>query len=398
MDSIVVYTEEIDDLNDAVDELFEKMEGFTFRKNSLGILMTEEDTNYQELYSLLSEKLDFPIMGCTSMAMFSNSDGYCAGGISLMILTADDCEFAAGVTQTLTKESSGEEIQRLYSEASEKLDGDVKLIISYGVIVSDEKDVSGDDQVNALSKISGGVPVFGGLSSDGFNFTQSRVFFNDQIVENGLAMALVSGEIHPQFFTVNSIGNRASISYEITESTNNQVYKLGNETLLNMLKKEDFTVDKANVLADYLLTPFVVSIEQPDGERVEAARNLSILNLEDESGTFLGAMPQGAYLGVGIIGREDVQRSVDKVFEEITNRIEYSEYKYTTFLCTSCAARFLALASDVRAEAAVCKNRTPEGMSLLGMYSYGEFCPVIGKKSGDMYNMFHNFTFTILAM
>ena len=46
MDSIVLYTEEIDDLNEASKELFAQAEGFTLKKNTLGILFAEEDADW----------------------------------------------------------------------------------------------------------------------------------------------------------------------------------------------------------------------------------------------------------------------------------------------------------------------------------------------------------------
>ena len=60
MDSIVLYTEEIDDLRDAAEELFSQLESFPLRKNSIAILFAEEDTNYSELYALLSARWSFP--------------------------------------------------------------------------------------------------------------------------------------------------------------------------------------------------------------------------------------------------------------------------------------------------------------------------------------------------
>ena len=43
-------------------------------------------------------------------------------------------------------------------------------------------------------------------------------------------------------------------------------------------------------------------------------------------------------------------------------------------------------------------NRLPEGVSLLGMYGNGEYCPVVGDKSREIYNFFHNFTFAIMVI
>ena len=396
MDSIVLYTEEIDDLQEAVREIFEQADGFGLKKNSLAILFTEDETDYPELYNLLAEKWKFPVVGCTAMAMLLGKQGYCGTGISVLLLTADDCEFAAGITDDLNKGNYERLIGDKLEELKAGLSSEIKLVISYGGMVTDEQNVAGDDIVAAIDKASGGVPLFGGLAADGFNFNRFRVFCNGTVKQSGQVMVLVAGNIEPKFVYANSVENRASFFYEVTESRSNQVIRLGNGTFMDALKREDMQVSKTDVLGDYILSPFVLTIHQPNGDSVEVARNLSVLNQETGAGCFLGAVPEGSTLSIGIINRSDVQKSVNLSFDKILNEIR--EHGYKTLLCTSCCARFLALASNINAEVEAYTGRVPEGVSLAGLYSYGEYCPVRGNKTGELYNMFHNFTFTILAI
>ena len=396
MDSIVLYTEEIDDLQEAVQDLFAQAEGFVLKKNSLAVLFTEEDTDYPELYNLLAENWKFPVVGCTAMAMLLGKQGYCGTGISVLLLTADDCEFAAGMTDDLTKGNYERQIADKIKELKGSLSSGIKLVISYGGMVTDEQDVAGDDIVAAIDKASGSAPLFGGLAADGFNFNGFRVFCNGKVKQSGQVMVLVSGNIEPKFVYANSIENRASFCYEVTESKSNQVIRLGNGSFIDALKREDMQVSKTDVLGDYILSPFVLTIHQPNGDSVEVARNLSVLNRETGAGCFLGAIPEGSTLSIGIINRSDVQKSVNSSIDKIL--CEIKEHGYKTLLCTSCCARFLALASNINAEVEAYTGRVPEGVSLAGMYSYGEYCPVRGNKTGELYNMFHNFTFAILAI
>ncbi|MBQ9572583.1 MAG: FIST C-terminal domain-containing protein [Acidaminococcaceae bacterium] len=396
MDSIVLYTEEIDDLQEAVQDLFAQTEGFVLKKNSLAVLFTEEDTDYQELYNLLAENWKFPVIGCTAMAMLLGKQGYCGTGISVLLLTADDCEFAAGMTDDLTKGNYESQIADKIKELKGSLSSGIKLVICYGGMVTDEQDVAGDDIVAAIDKASGGAPLFGGLAADGFNFNGFRVFCNGKVKQSGQVMVLVSGNIEPKFVYANSIENRASFFYEVTESKSNQVIRLGNGSFIDALKREDMQVSKTDVLGDYILSPFVLTIHQPNGDSVEVARNLSVLNQETGAGCFLGAIPEGSTLSIGIINRSDVQKSVNSSIDKIL--LEIKEHGYKTLLCTSCCARFLALASNINAEVEAYTGRVPEGVSLAGLYSYGEYCPVRGNKTGEFYNMFHNFTFAILAI
>ena len=398
MESITLYTEEIDDLKEATEELFEQLGDFRFRKNSLGILHFEEDTEYGELYELLSARFDFPIVGCTAMAMFLGEQGYRGVGIAMMILTADDCEFSAGMTEELDVDNYKEEIANTYRALRAHLSSEPKLVITYGGMVHEERNVPGDDILAAIEACGPGVPIFGALASDSFTFEKIGVNCNGRTTCNGQAMVLISGNIEPRFVTNNSVENRSLSSYVVSESRSNHLMKLENATFVEMLKRENMTVDKENVLADYILSPFVLAVHLPSGDDVEIVRSLSLLNLEDGSGAFLGAVPEGAILSIGLINREDVQKSVDKTFEKVFEFLRQPDNPYHTLICASCGARFFALAGNTAAEAETYAGKLPKGVSLLGIYGNGEICPIIGNKSGAIYNSFHNFTFTIMMI
>jgi hypothetical protein len=55
------------------------------------------------------------------------------------------------------------------------------------------------------------------------------------------------------------------------------------DELLDALKKEGMETDKTDVLGDYILSPFIVTLEKGDGDTVEIARNLSPLKRTDHS-------------------------------------------------------------------------------------------------------------------
>ena len=398
MDSITLYTEEIDDLREAVEELADQLEDFHFCEHSLGILYIEEDTEYDDLYALLSDRFDFPIVGCTAMAMLLGKQGFRGMGIGMMILTADDCEFSAGMTGELDVGNYREEIARTFREIRAGLTTDPKLVLTFGGAALNDRSVSGDDLMDAIDACGKGVPIFGTQASDSFTLDKIRVHCNGRIVRNGQALVLVSGNIDPRFVTNNSVENHSMSSYVVTESKSNHLMRLGDCTFVEMLQREDMASDKENVLADYILSPFVLMVNRPNGDRVEIARTLSRLDLKNGSGVFLGAVPEGAVLSIGLNSRADVQKSVDKTFEEVFRILKENGNRYHTLLCSSCTARFFALAGNAEAEAMTYVNRLPEGVSLLGMYGNGEYCPVVGDKSREIYNFFHNFTFAIMVI
>ena len=114
MKSKVLFTSEMDDLELAVEELMTQAEGFEFKKNSIAIVYGE-DFEYEELFDRLREYWDFDIVGCTAMSMINGVCGYTIDGISVMILSADDCTFSTGITNTLTKSNYIDEITDAYN-------------------------------------------------------------------------------------------------------------------------------------------------------------------------------------------------------------------------------------------------------------------------------------------
>ena len=389
--SIVLYTEEIDDLELAAEELTSQAQNFEFKKNNVAIVYMDAETEYKELYPLLKSKWDIPFVGMTAMAMLTGEQGYCKSGISMMILTSDDSKFAVGMTEKLDNENCKEEIKNTYERLEQELDGEeVKLVLTYGGKISG---MVGDDIIDAVDVLNKNVKVYGALASDVFKFQDYRVFCNDKIEMMAQAFVLITGDINPKFISVNSISGKANFSYEVTRAKANQVYKLGNGSFLDALEKAGMKSDKTNVITDYIQSPFVLTLNKKDGLSIEVLRNLTYLDHENETGAFLGGVPEGTTLEIGLINMDDVRSTVKKAFEEALKWIEGETC--TTILCCSCAARFLTLGNSGTAEAESYKDILSEDISLMGMYSYGEYCPMGEEK---WCNVFHNSTFTILCI
>ena len=98
---------------------------------------------------------------------------------------------------------------------------------------------------------------------------------------------------------------------------------------------------------------------------------------------------------MGYINSEQVQKTIDEAIDTISGWIEEDGQAEHTALCISCASRYMALGKNVMIEAETVKKLSGKA-SLMGMYSYGEFCPVGEGEERD--NVFHNSTFTVLYL
>ena len=169
MRSKTFFSDMIDEIDEAVEDIVEQVKGFELSKNSMGIVFADEEMDYPAFYEAFHREFDFPLMGCTAMATLFGDIGYCDSGVSLMVLTADDCEFALEITDSLDKSNGDAEIAGAYERASSKLSEKEKLVISYGVVATNQNDVSGDGLIKRLDEVVQGVPIFGGLATEAFN-------------------------------------------------------------------------------------------------------------------------------------------------------------------------------------------------------------------------------------
>ncbi len=394
MESIVLYSEEIDELNETAEELFSQAKDFSFKKNTMGIFFCDPDLDYGELYPILRERWDFPIVGATALSSFTGDGGFKKTGISFMLITADDCGFACGMTEKLSQENYTEEIQK----TARSLDGvselSTKLILTYGGIIDG---VMGDDIIRAVDSIGEKVPIYGALASDILTYDSHRVFCNERSEREAEVLVFISGNISPRFLNVASITTRANFSYTITKAGDNKVYRVGDSTFVDALKASGMESGKADVLSDFVLSPFILTLKQEDGASVEVFRNVAFLDEEEGSGSFLGGVASGTALEIGLISQTDLNDSVREAFSEVLKILKAPENTCRTIICSSCASRYLAIGGRGDLETGGYSERLPDGVSLMGMYSYGEICPVEGENN-KFYNVFHNSTFTILMV
>lgn len=108
-------------------------------------------------------------------------------------------------------------------------------------------------------------------------------------------------------------------------------------------------------------------------------------------------MNEGTHLHIGLMKKEDVQKSVAAAFRNLLSQMKDSDYDYSMLLCNSCGSRYLILATEPNAETKAYEGLLPEEIDLMGFYSYGEIAPKV-TDTGKIYNCFNNDTFTILAI
>lgn len=395
MRSLAVYTEEMDDLQAGIQELKDKLKDFKLDKNSMGILFAHADTDFQELANALQDEFGFPILGASAMSMFTESNGYVTEGISLHVFTADDCTFVAGVTSEMNPDNYKAQIKSTYQRLAEELGEKPKIILTYAV---KDAAVGGDEYVNLLDEASGGVPIFGGFSSDNFLFTECRIMVNREVRSAGMGMILIGGNIKPVLKSRFSV-ETTDLGEVVTEVRGNTVYKLGDRTLVDVVREAGVDLDSDDLLSKFVGSPFLVTYKKANGDEIQVMRHLAAINKADGSGSFLGNIPKGAVVRLAMFGRKDVSKSVSEAIRSaVVDVSNEKDYIYSSAIITSCASRLMTFTNDVMDEAKGYANIIPHDIRFSGMYSFGEFCPMEAQNSNNSHNCFHNTTFTFIVL
>lgn len=395
MKSVALFTDEIDDLDIAIEELVAQFGDFKLEAHSAGLLFAHPDTDLAELADRLQEEFGVPVVGTTAVAMFT-MEGFKNEGISLHIFTSGDCIFHTGCTNELTAANARAEITALYNRLTAGVDDeDVKLILAYG---NPTLDMMGEDFVDNLNDLCHGVPIYGGLASDSFVMGECRVVCDKRVMNHALALMVITGKVQKVIqygFNVES-----TLDYEgiVTEVQGNMVMKLDDMPLAEAIAKAGLSINTGNI-SDYVSTPFRIRYRTEEGGEIELMRQLAFVDKETGGGLFLGKVPLGANVQIGIISREDIHDSVEKVaLRAIAEVKERHDYEFSTLLITSCASRLMSYANDIELEAQGYVHMIPAGMSMSGFYSFGEICPGRATGSSRNKNIFHNTTFTMLVM
>lgn len=258
--------------------------------------------------------------------------------------------------------------------------------LSHLFVLSDGLAVNGSELVKGLMCfLPENVAVTGGLAGDGSDFKETLTFLNK----------------HPQKDTVAVIGfygDRLKVGYGsvggwdpfgpdrlITKSDGNVLYEVDGRSALELYKVY-LGEHAAGLPATGLLFPMSIRVKEHEKGLV---RTILSINEEQQSLTFAGDMPEGAYAR---LMKANFDRLIDGAMEAAKN-----SYKAAGSLCPglailiSCVGRKLLLKQRTEEEVEAVRDILGADTVLAGFYSYGEICPFTFGASPEL----HNQTMTI---
>lgn len=393
MRSYQAFSDEIDDLDLAVDQIEEQIKTFDLSPKTGCVLYCGSEVNTSELCKKLWDRLHLPFIGTTCLGQFT-SNGYREASICLNLFTGEDICFGGGMSGELTSENMIEEIKEAYFEQKKKMDRQEMVIILYvpwypGVIY--------DDILDALSEASGGVPIFGGVCSDEWQFDNCYAMCARGSFRNRAAMLLVGGNFNPKFKTVLSINWSSENAVTVTKAKGATVYEIDGQSAVDYFSSVGLEFVHDNVFSDCLASPMIFTYTTPEGEDVRIVRNLFMVNKEDGSVTFAGRVLEGSRMTLALTSRVAIKQSINEPCEELlAAALDDSSYVHSGMIISSCTGRYCLSVADKNAENASLNKAVESGLIVTGGYLNGEFCPKRNPETGKYITLLNNETFTLM--
>jgi hypothetical protein len=254
-------------------------------------------------------------------------------------------------------------------------------------VLSDGLKINGSELVKGLIKhLPEHVSITGGLSGDGALFRETYVLWDDEPERDTVAI-------------LGLYGNRLRVGYAsfggwdpfgperlITQSRGNVLFELDGKSAL-MLYKKYLGKHAKGLPSTGLLFPLSIRIRE--GER-GVVRTILSINEEDQSMTFAGDVPEGAYAR---LMKANFDRLIDGAVEAAKMSLDIIGFSPELAILISCVGRKLILKQRIEEEIEGVRDILGAQATLTGFYSYGEISPFTKGAQCEL----HNQTMTITA-
>jgi len=261
--------------------------------------------------------------------------------------------------------------------------------LSHVMVFSDGLKVNGTSFVRGMTEnLPAKVSVTGGLVGDGSDFKQTYVGL-DKVPTEGkiVAMGFYGKSLKVGY---GSLGGWDNFGPEriITKSDGNVLYELDGKPALKLYK--EYLGNKAKDLpGSGLLFPLSLKISGAGGD-VEVVRTILGIDEKNQSITFAGDMPEGAYTR---LMKANFERLIDGASGAASMSNEnIGKLKPELAILISCVGRRLVLKERTVDEIDAVRKRLGKTTAITGFYSYGEICPTA---STEKQCQLHNQTMTI---
>jgi hypothetical protein len=391
IESYVITVHEIDDPDDAVALVREKLSGIKLKRNSMGIISAHPDVVYSGVYKAVCNALPFPVAGIAC-------DDQCANGeiglymFSIMILTGDECGFATGHADNMSRtDDAVDELKECYHRLKSQLDGRVpKLALMYTHF---KQNCVSCDYIEAVSEIDPTVAVFGSVANAKDTFESRNgalTLCGCDALDDSVVLVLIAGAFTPKFF-VSTFNEQAVVLKDVgavSKADKNMLYEIDGKNAADFLDNAGLSkvqLEYSNSNSELMSTAFVLNY----GDRIEGSKRRLVsrqpVTFTDDGVLCAGHISVGARISVAFSTPDSVAVTAAELVEDI------NKSGGKTALMYSCIGRQVGLLNNPMKEFEIIRTGLTADMNYVATYAYGEISPALVTEE-QVYNYSHNQT------
>lgn len=354
------------------------LEGVAAFGGGIGFLVLDASLeDYPALVSSLSAAVDFPVVGCTTLAfpLMEDRDEVSA---SFCVFKAEGFECSVAVSEVLNLEDRTAQMTQLYNACAGGLAGGAKLF--YTALPYMPK-LASEGFAGQLFEKAGPLPLVGGIASSDIDNDVAAVFCGGACYTDRIVLAALGGGIQPAFAVGAQLTAMSAYAPAVTKSEGNVVYTVDGLPFARYLEEvgivTDASIQGMEKVFQYGPLPALLSGKQPEGDDVPEIRVIVSIDPKDGSGVFSSAVPVGTRITMGTLRREDISESSGRAAALLKQRAAaQAGYRHSLLLNVSCVARYFTMAGGADVESAAVRSQLPEGLCHSSYYSFCEIGPV----------------------
>ena len=284
-------------------------------------------------------------------------------------------------------EESGAAGEKLARTLPAMLPGGERL--THVIVLSEGLKTNGSQLVEAMTKHLPAPVVFsGGLAGDGARFAETLVLWEGEARANTVVAVGFYGEGLTVGYSAFGGWDPFGPERRVTKSRFNVLYELDGQSALMLYKK--YLGEQAKDLpGSGLLFPLSLRIDSVESGLV---RTILAVNEEDQSITFAGDIPEGAYARL-------MKANFDRLIDGAGRAAESSKAAGPSgepelAVLISCVGRKIVLKQRIEEEVEAVRDNLGSATVLTGFYSYGEISPFGPGGKSEL----HNQTMTVIHL
>jgi hypothetical protein len=333
-----------------------------------------------------------PLCGCSA-------EGVIAGGeadesnfaVGVMAIRSDRLRFSHGMVTGL-KEDPAQAGRAIAEAIQPEVSSDTLALFLFpdGITLNFDRLLAG---LEGQLKLDHLLPLVGGTAGDNLMMTRTYQYYNDQVVSDGVAWALLFGRAQIAW-TVNHSCVPVGIEHKVTRCEGNVIYEIDGKPALEVVKDYVTEAGIEDWARTVLTLPLGLKVPGHMQDYDEYIIRGMLGGKDDTTGsvTIPTEVSEGTSIWLTRRDSEKIAKGVERAAEEIKAQLGDNPAKLVFQF--DCAGRGKAILREQQNLQLLKMLRQQVGPDVpwLGFYTFGEIAPV-----GE-HNYFHNYTVVLTAI